>query len=163
MDKITFENRATQLRPQLIKIGVAFFGNIDDAEDVAQETLLKLFVIWDKLSEKDNLNALARKIANNYCISQKRRREKSSPIADDPTSSDDITVKLEMQESLTLVQKAVSHLTKGERRVWRMWQDGGMDIKQIAVTANIDTRTVSSVLSRSRKKILEELKRTDKR
>lgn len=163
MDRITFENRATQLRPQLIKIGVAFFGNTDDAEDVAQETLLKLFVIWERLTEKDNLTALARKIANNYCISQKRRRDKSTPIADDPTSTDDITVKLEMKERLTLVQTAVSHLTKGEQRIWRMWQDGGMDIKQIAATANIDTKTVSSVLSRSRKKILEELKKKDKR
>lgn len=142
---------------------MAFFGNTDDAEDVAQETLLKLFVIWDRLTEKDNITALARKIANNYCINQKRRRDKSTPIADALTSTDDITVKLEMKERLTLVQTAISHLTKGEQRIWRMWQDGGMEIKQIATTTNINSKTVSSILSRSRKKILEELKKNDKR
>lgn len=161
MDRKTFENRATQLRPQLIKIGVAFFGNTDDAEDVAQETLLRLFTIWDRLTEEDNLTALSRRIANNYCISQQRQHKKTQPLEEELKSTDDVATRLEQQEQLSQVQRTVSHLTKGEQRIWRMWQDAGMDIRQIAAAASIDTKSVSSILSRSRKKIFEELKKNN--
>lgn len=158
MDKKTFEHRALQLRPQLIKIGVAFFGNNDEAEDVAQEALIKLFVLWDRLSEDDNLQALANKIATNYCISHKRQRKKTEAISYAP-DVEDVSTDLEQKEGLSQIQIAISHLTKGEQRIWRMWQDGEMDAKQIASVANIDIRSVSSILSRSRKKIFEELKK----
>lgn len=154
-----FEHKAKLLRPMLMKIGVAFFGNTDDAEDIAQETLLKLFVLWERLSDDDKLEALARKIANNYCISQKRRQRSTEPLFQNIKSMEDISILLEQKEQLSEIQSAISKLTKGEQRIWRMWQDGGMDIKQIAVTANIDSKSVSTILSRSRKKIFEELKK----
>ncbi|MDE6002450.1 MAG: sigma-70 family RNA polymerase sigma factor, partial [Prevotella sp.] len=59
MDRNTFEQTAARLRPLILRIGREFFGSADDAEDVAQETLVQLWHYCEQLDVGRNVEALA--------------------------------------------------------------------------------------------------------
>ena len=63
MDRTAFEQTAARLRPLIYRIGRDFFGSADDAEDVAQETLLQLWRYCQQLDESRNIEALAVRVA----------------------------------------------------------------------------------------------------
>jgi len=48
-------------------------GSPEDAEEVAQETLLKVFESFDRLREPDRVRAWVFRIARNVCLMQRRR------------------------------------------------------------------------------------------
>lgn len=43
MNRKEFENIVPELRPLMVKVARDFFGNQDDAEDVAQDALVRLW------------------------------------------------------------------------------------------------------------------------
>ena len=43
MNRKEFENIVPELRPLMVKVARDFFGNQDDAEDVAQDALVRVF------------------------------------------------------------------------------------------------------------------------
>ena len=43
MTRTEFEHIAAQLRQRVLKVGLDFFGNQEDAEDAAQETMVQLW------------------------------------------------------------------------------------------------------------------------
>ena len=63
------------LRPLLLRVGREFFRNEEEAEDISQETLLRLWLLRDRLPEGNELRALALRIARNVCVSQWRRQQ----------------------------------------------------------------------------------------
>jgi len=53
-------------------------GHREDAEEVSQETLLKVFENFDQLREPQHLRAWVLRIAKNFCL-MKRRRSQFAP------------------------------------------------------------------------------------
>ena len=68
MTRKEFEIIILRLRPLMVKVGRDFFGNQMDAEDVAQEGLLRLWNYCERLNADRNLDALAVKVAKNVCV-----------------------------------------------------------------------------------------------
>ena len=54
-------------------------GHREDAEEVAQDTLLKVFESFDKLQDPDKVKAWVFRIAKNYCL-MKRRKSVFAPV-----------------------------------------------------------------------------------
>lgn len=50
MTRQAFEHIAPQLRPRLKDIAQRFFGDEDKAEDIAQETLMRLWLLRDRIA-----------------------------------------------------------------------------------------------------------------
>jgi RNA polymerase sigma-70 factor (ECF subfamily) len=48
-------------------------GQREDAEEVAQETLLKVFQSFDQLRDPDNVKSWVFRIAKNYCLMKRRK------------------------------------------------------------------------------------------
>lgn len=69
-----FEHIAPLLRPLMERVGRDFFGNDDDAEDVAQEAMIRLWTYCQHLDASRNLEAFAVKVAKNVCINMHRSR-----------------------------------------------------------------------------------------
>ena len=59
---------------------MGMLGNVHDAEDIAQEAMLKGFQNIDKLDKNELFNAWIMKIAKNLCIDFIRRRKKTREI-----------------------------------------------------------------------------------
>lgn len=160
MTRQEFEHIAKMLRPQLVRIGEDFFEDSDAAEDVAQEVLMRLWLMQERIETK-SVSALASRMAKNYCVSQWRKQKSRQTVGIDhsilahniPPDS------LEMQDEERQLQQALATLSRPEQRLFRMRHELDMDIQEIAAATGILPRSISAMLSAARRKITEIIKK----
>ena len=155
-----FEHIVHRVRPTILKTAYQFFQNKDDAEDVVQEVLMKLWLRYGKLDyvEAEKLAIIATK---NLCVStirQQRLRE-HVPITDnlDIVSVEPPDAQLKAEEYAAILEKAIHTLTRSEQRLIYLMQQEGLNANEIAIITGIHVRSVRTMVSSARKKILKQL------
>ncbi|MBO7569336.1 MAG: sigma-70 family RNA polymerase sigma factor [Bacteroidaceae bacterium] len=165
MDKATFEQTAARLRPLILRIGRDFFGSADDAEDVAQETLLQLWRYCQQLDEGRNVEALAVRVAKNCCVNLKRRQHltmvRGVDNMGDTSPSPHLSPheEVERQEGVNALDEAIRQLQPRERQLFEMRQQEGLSTEEIAQQTGIAKASVQSMVAMARKKVFNEMKR----
>ncbi|MBO4673163.1 MAG: sigma-70 family RNA polymerase sigma factor [Bacteroidaceae bacterium] len=166
MDKTTFEQTAARLRPLILRIGRDFFGSMDDAEDVAQETLVQLWRYCQQLDESRNVEALAVRVAKNCCVNLKRRQHMTfvrgeeqlrgaATLSLHPSPHEE----MEEQERINALDDAISHLQPRERQLFEMRQMEGLSTEEIAQQTGIPKASVQSMIAMARKKLFNDMTR----
>jgi RNA polymerase sigma-70 factor (ECF subfamily) len=74
-----FERFAQTFRSKIYQYSLLMCGHREDAEEVAQDTLLKVFENFDQLREPERVRAWVFRIARNACL-MKRRKSVFAPI-----------------------------------------------------------------------------------
>lgn len=155
-----FEHIVHRVRPTILKTAYQFFQNKDDAEDVVQEVLMKLWLRYGKLDygEAEKLAIIATK---NLCVStirQQRLRE-HVPITDnlDIVSVEPPDAQLKAEEYAAILEKAIHTLTRSEQRLIYLMQQEGLNANEIAIITGIHVRSVRTMVSSARKKLLKQL------
>lgn len=81
----TFEEYAEVGWPALYRYAYLLTGRHADAEDIAQQTLLKAYQSWTKVSRADSPAAyLRRMLTNTYLSSRRRKSHQLELLTDDP-------------------------------------------------------------------------------
>ncbi|WP_341927094.1 SigE family RNA polymerase sigma factor [Nocardioides psychrotolerans] len=82
----TFEEYAAAIWPSLYRRAYLLSGNHADAEDLAQQTLIKAHGAWSKVSRAESSDAYVRRILTNTFLSAKRaeRRRPERLLGEDP-------------------------------------------------------------------------------
>jgi RNA polymerase sigma-70 factor, ECF subfamily len=73
-----FDRFVARFRPKIFQYSWLMCGQREDAEEVAQETLLRVFESFDQLRDPDRVRAWVFRIAKNACL-MKRRRSRYAP------------------------------------------------------------------------------------
>jgi RNA polymerase sigma-70 factor (ECF subfamily) len=68
-----FERFVEHFRSKIFHYSLMMCGRAEDAEEVAQETLLKVFQNFDHLREPEHVRAWIFRIAKNACLMQRRK------------------------------------------------------------------------------------------
>ena len=158
MTQQEFEHIAPKLRPLLLHIGQQFFGNSDSAEDIAQETLMRLWQLRDRIEQKVELEPLAIRMAKNLCISEWRRRQVRNSVSlskQEAITNETISRQLEANEAIAQLRSALTRLKPTEQRLFRMRHELEMDITEISAVTGIAPRSVSAMLSTAKRKLSE--------
>lgn len=152
-----YEHIVPSLRPRLKDIGRRFFGNDDAAEDIAQETLMRLWMVRDRIDPQTDIEPLAVRMAKNLCVSEWRKQKvrQDKALQAENNAHEDIQHHVELKEEIARLQKAVSQLKPAEQRLFRMRHEAEMDIQQISDVTGISARSVSAMLSTAKRKLLE--------
>lgn len=152
-----FEHIATTLRPRLKTIGRQFFGNDDAAEDIAQETLMRLWMLRENIRPGMGTEALAVRMAKNLCVSEWRKQKvrHGEALQVELTAHEDIQRDVERREDIERLRQAISRLKPAEQRLFRMRHEAEMDIQQIVAATGIGARSVSAMLSSAKRKLQE--------
>lgn len=164
MDRTTFEQTAARLRPLILRIGRDFFGSADDAEDVAQDTLVQLWRYCERLDEGRNVEALAVRVAKNCCVNMKRRqrlqvvRGEEHLAATTPMPLPSPHEVLEWQERVSALDEAVGLLQPRERQLFEMRQMEGLSTEEIAQQTGMAKATVQSMIAMARRKLFNNMK-----
>ena len=109
-----FEHFVSAYRTKLFNYSFMMCGQREDAEEVAQETLLKVFESFDQLREPERLKSWVFRIARNYCL-MKRRKSVFAPDAEisldevRPAKSGGDAMKLEIADWSALPEMAAAN------------------------------------------------------
>lgn len=142
--------------------GRAYIGD-GEAEDVAQDTMLRLWRLHYDIRMPDDARHLSVTIAKNLAIDRLRKR-RSVPIddvldkaVDSESKKPDVT--FEDQQNELWLQKHLKNLPPNEYLVLHLRQVEQKSKEEIAAILGIKPASVPVLLSRARHKLLESLKR----
>src|SRR5438128_4076492 len=159
-----FEERLAECGPLAYRVARGVLRNTADAEDVAQETLLRAYRRFDRLRDRTRFRAwlvrIAFRLALDRLRSGKRRELRdtiwSQPEHQPPTrTAEDLAASKELQAHL---DNALAELPEKLRLVLLLAAMEGHTIEEIAGMLGISTGTVKSRIFYARKQLAEKLR-----
>lgn len=146
-DNTDFESFVDTNQVRLRRYALALTGNGHDADDLLQTTLVKLFLAWRRIEERDQLAAYARTtMARSYVSAWRRWGRQESPTDAPPdapiTGTDGVADR-------DLIWRGLKRLGRRQRAVVVLRYFEDLDLATIADTLGISTGTAKSQLSRA--------------
>lgn len=132
----------------LVRTALALGCTLSESEDLAQTTLLKVYVAWGKVVKADHRDAYVSKILlNAHRDTHRRRWRRETPVAEVPdVHAPDATRASDTADAL---RRAVSDLSQGQREVVALRYFVRLTEAEIAAVLDIAPGTVKSRLSRA--------------
>ena len=146
-----FQQQAGELRKQLVSIAHKYMGNTDEAEDIAQDAMVKLWLMREQLTLP--IAGMASIVTRNLCIDALRKKHQTIDIAqlpDEADFSDD-------GEQIEQLMKVIDSLPSTQRTILRMRHLQGMEMREIALVLGSTEVSVRKTLSRARKVVRNRL------
>ncbi len=132
-------------------------GDKDEADDIAQETLMKAYLSSSGYQDKGKFTAWLYKIAHNTFLDHKRCSRNSQPI-DDATMLTDSRFAADRHFKYQDLYSALSTLTDTERTPILLFYIIGYSVKEIAEITESKPEAVKMRLSRGREHLRQILK-----
>lgn len=158
MELKEFKITVLPLRRKLLNYARKLTQEEEDAEDVVQEVLLKLWSKKEELEQYRSIEAFAMTLVHNLCIDQWRSKyNEIAPLHDSQVSAsvcgpDRI---LEVKDEWQLMENIISVLPPLQRTIMRMKDIEGYETEEIAAITGCKGEAIRSNLSRARKKVKE--------
>ncbi|MCR5131289.1 MAG: RNA polymerase sigma factor [Prevotella sp.] len=149
------------MRTMSVAIAEQFGYAQDDAEDIAQDVMLKLWCLHEKMNDATHLKASVAITTRRVCIDKWRSThilaeiKESMPVMDEDTQYD----RLEFEELERWMDEQIDFLPSTSSIVLRMRQLEQRELSEIAEIIGIKQTSVSTLLSRARNELLKKLKR----
>ena len=164
MDRIAFEQQARTWRQKALSVCIGYGAGKDEAEDIAQDVMLRLWQMHDELEQYRSIEAIVALMAR-HMLRNHRRRKPSETLDEAMIISLNTSplYELEMKEDDVWLTKRLQQLPTTQRTLLYMRQVERRSHEEIAQMLGIETTSVSTLLARARRSLLEEIKRRNKR
>ena len=163
MDRSAFERMARTWREKAFSVSRHYGAGREEAEDIAQDVMLRLWQMHDELERYDSVEALAALMARHLLRNHQRRREPETLdeaiVVSINTSPHDI---LEIKEDDEWLTARLQQLPTTQRTLLYLRQVERRSHEEIARLLGIEITSVSTLLARARRTLLEEIKRRNK-
>lgn len=160
MDRNEFQNIAAAVRPRLVAMLMSISTDIDahDADDIAQDTLLKLWTMREELDRYRSFEALASVTARRRAIDLLRLRSSHPSATLDEaltlaSSSSEPDRELMRTETSCDIDEIFASLPPGQSALLRMKHIEGMEVAEIARLTGSTPGAVRTALSRARQNV----------
>ena len=168
-DAAALETLLVRYQPHLYRFGLRMCGNVEDAGDVAQESLISMARSLRDFRGDSSVSSWLYTIARRFCI-KKRRRSKFAPpredsldtveataaerLADPAPNPEQTTTNRELAAALT---RAIDALDPLQREVLVLRDVEGLSAPEVANVLHISIDAVKSRLHRARVAVRQEL------
>ncbi len=163
MERSAFEQRARTWREKALSVSRHCGAGRDEAEDIAQDVMLRLWQMHDELERYQSVEALAALMARHLLRNHQRRRQQETldeaVVVSINTNPHDI---LEAKEDDEWLTKRLQQLPTTQRTLLYMRQVERRSHEEIARLLGIEITSVSTLLARARRTLLEDIKRRNK-
>lgn len=161
MNRSEFESMAIPLRKRIVSMVIGLSAEADSslADDVAQDTLLKLWTIRDRLEEYRSVESLALVIARNRAIDILRETSGITvgleAVGEHVVSTQSVEETIIRSERHDDLLGIIDSLPSVQQNVIRMRHIEGMEIEEIARITGSTPGSIRVALSRARQSIKE--------
>lgn len=165
MDQKEFTSIAADIRKKALSICRRYGIPDDDSDDIAQDTLLKLWALRHSLEQLRSVEAYATTITRHLCMDFVKQRRHipidGMAITDDNGAAPD--TQLEVDDNEEWLRRQLEKLPTKEHQVLHLRHVEQKTNKEIAEILGMETTSVATILSRARHKMMERLNRRNAR
>ena len=147
---------------KLFSVAYRLMSNAQAAEDMVQETFLKLWMQRDKMEKVDNPEAYSITVLRRIFYDKIRAGHLQEVDKDvgslQVSSSQNISKQLEEADEYQRVRLLINHLPEPQARIMLMRDIEDRSFDEISIETGLTEVNIRSILSRARKKIREQIK-----
>ena len=165
MKTISFQTDILPLKNELYRMALRITMNPAEAEDVVQETMMKVWNKRDSWEQIDSIEAFCLTICRNLSLDKVRRMDNQTQSLDASIQPHDHRVASNPEEQtiqndrVRLVRQLISALPEKQRCCMQLRDMEGKSYKDIATILNITEEQVKVNIFRARQTIREKFKR----
>lgn len=160
---VDFQHDILPLKNIIFRTALRIVLNREEAEDIVQDTLLKLWQRREELGQIANLEAFALSAARNLAIDRKEKMDNRNVSLDDVQHDrpDErqmgIDQQMAQEESASLIRQIIDALPEKQRTILHLRDIEGKTYKDIATMLSISESDVKVTLFRARNEVKEKI------
>lgn len=159
MKEISFKNDVLPLKDKLFRLALRITLNREEAEDIVQDTLMKLWNQRDEWSAIQNMETYSMTICRNLSLDAIEKKERQNisldeTVHDRPDTSRTQDEELMKQQQLNTVMRIIGQLPEKQRTIMQLRDIEGKSYQEIADIMSINVSDVKVNLFRARQKVL---------
>ncbi len=155
MNQETFKTSVFVHKDKLFRFARRILISDDEAFDVVQEILMKLWEKRESITDLNSIEAYAMRMVNNECINRLRKFDVRENYKN--TTQVKLSIQDEQQEIKLIILKLINQLPEKQRKVMHLKDVEEFEMKEIASILEMEENTVRVNLMRARQKVREQL------
>ena len=165
MKTISFPTDILTMKNELYRLALRITMNAADAEDVVQETMMKVWNRRDQWEQIESIEAFCMTICRNLSLDKVRRMDNQAQSLDAAYDPKDQHVASNPEEQaiqsdrIRLVRQLINQLPEKQRSCMQLRDMEGKSYKDIATILDITEEQVKVNIFRARQTIREKFKR----
>ena len=165
MKQISFQTDILPLKNDLYRMALRITMNAAEAEDVVQETMMKVWNRRDQWNQIESIEAFCLTICRNVSLDKVRRMDNQTQSLDAAYDPKDQGVASNPEEQaiqsdrVRLVRQMINQLPEKQRSCMQLRDMEGKSYKDIATVLDITEEQVKVNIFRARQTIREKFKR----
>ena len=167
MKKISFRNDVLPLKNELFRLALRITLNRAEAEDVVQETMIKVWNRRDKWEEIESIEAFCLTICRNIAIDKTKKAENQNLSLADNHEAPDYSYASNPEEQavqrdrVALIRRLIDELPEKQRSIMQLRDVEGKSYKEIAKILAISEEQVKVNIFRARQTIKQKFIETE--
>lgn len=165
MKQISFQTDILPLKNELYRMALRITMNAAEAEDVVQETMMKVWNRRDQWEQIESIEAFCLTICRNLSLDKVRRMDNQTQSLDAAYDPKDLGISSNPEEQaiqsdrIRLVRQMISQLPEKQRSCMQLRDMEGKSYKDIATILDITEEQVKVNIFRARQTIREKFKK----
>ena len=166
MKEVSFRNDILPLKNILFRVALRITLSREEAEDVVQDTLIKVWNLRDELQKIDSLEAYSIRICRNLSLDRIKRHDSNNcPIGDkeenSPDCASDPSEEMIRQNKVNIVTDIINQLPEMQRSCVQLRDIEEKSYKEIAGILGITEDQVKINIFRARQTIKKKYQQID--
>lgn len=167
MKEISFRNDVLPLKNKLFRLALRITLNREEAEDVVQDTLMKVWNSRDKWQQLDSIEAYSLTIARNLSLDRiKKMDNNNDSLEEEQIERRDLastpSERMIQKDKLDIVRKIIDELPEKQRSCLQLRDIEGKAYKEIADILSITEEQVKVNIFRARQTVKQRFQQFDR-
>ena len=166
MKKVSFRNDVLPLKNELFRLALRITLNRAEAEDIVQDTLIK---VWNHRYEWENIDsieAFSLTVCRNLSLDRIKKKENNNDSLEDvkvvePLASSNPQDRMIEEDKISLVKQIVDALPEKQRSCMQLRDFEGKSYKEIAEILEISEEQVKVNIFRARQTVKQKYLKLD--
>ena len=167
MKKISFQNDVLPLKNKLFRLALRITLNREEAEDVVQDTMIKVWNAHDRWQELDSIEAYSLTIARNLSLDRIKKMDNQNDSLEEQTTerldetSSTPSERMIQKDKLNIVRNIINELPEKQRSCLQLRDIEGKSYKEIADILSITEDQVKVNIFRARQTVKQRFQQFD--
>lgn len=158
---ISFRNDILPMKDMLFRLALRITLSKEEAEDIVQDTLIKVWNQRERWNEIDSIEAFSTTICRNLSLDRIKRKGSDNASLDDigshePAAQSNPYEKTQQRDRLELIRRLIDSLPEKQRSCMQLRDIEGKPYKEIAAILGISEDQVKVNIFRARRAIKQQ-------